>query len=169
MDKEPMKDNERVVIDAIQHVWNKGEYDRIPEFYAEDCKHEGTALTLWPWHGDGLEGIKRHVMEQREVFPDYHEEPQIVFSDGDMVAIRQLCTGTHVGGTRFPPTGKKVSYLDMMFCRVRDGKIVEQWGMFDQYWVLVQFGLIEPIQPQQALPEGAEPVAARQQAFGAEA
>lgn len=33
----------------------------------------------------------------------------------------------------------------MMFCRVRDGKLVEQWGMFDQYWVLVQFGLLEPV------------------------
>lgn len=141
-----MKDNAQVVRDSIEYVWNRGEYDRIPEFYSEDFTIARSGLSIWPWPtAPGRKGVKQQVMAIRELFPDYREEPLTVLSEGDMVAVRQALTGTHAGGTRVPPTGKLLRIRDMMFCRVRDGKLVEQWGMNDQYYVLVELGLVEAV------------------------
>ena len=42
-----------------------------------------------------------------------------------------------------PPTGKKMEIDVIDVCRVKDGKIVEHWGVPDQLGMLEQVGIIE--------------------------
>lgn len=139
-----MPDNAQIVLDSIEVIWNKADYDRIPEFYTEEfVSHQG-AYGLWPWL-PGRDGLRQIVTTMRTAFPDYHEAPAIVFSENDLVIVRQTISGTHTGDTTFPATGKQMGVVDMMICRLVDGKLHEQWGLSDTYSMLIQLGLMEPL------------------------
>jgi len=57
------------------------------------------------------------------------------------VAARMRETGTHTGEFKgVQATGRKVSYGSMTFLRIRDGKIVEHWGLLDMPTLLQQIG-----------------------------
>lgn len=136
--------NAQIVLDSIESVWNKGELDRIPEFYTDDfISYQGDhGLFEWPPGRDGLEQV---VTTVRTAFPDYLEEPAIVFSEEDLVIVRQVISGTNTGDASFPATGKSMKVVDMMICRLKDGKLHEQWGLTDNYSMLIQLGMLEPL------------------------
>lgn len=139
-----MTSNAQIVLDSIEVIWNKGELERIPEFYTEEfISHQGAyGLFQWP---PGRAGLKQIVTTVKTVFPDYLEEPAIVFSENDLVIVRQTVSGTHTGAGALPVTGKQMIVTDMMICRLLDGKLHEQWGLTDNYSMLIQLGLMEPL------------------------
>lgn len=141
--------NEQIVRDCIASVWTRGEVDRIPEFYTEDFYSNqprpylcfaGDTTTEWK----GYEGVRQAVEDSHDAFPDYSETPEIVVAAGDMVAMRMINRGTHTGRAigSFAPSGKSFESVDTMFVRMRDGKICEQWGLFDEFSAGIQLGLI---------------------------
>lgn len=145
-----------VVRESIEVIWNRGELDRLAEFYADDFYWHPAATgrihapgsrlfapaVAVPWV-PGYAGVEQVVRQMRTIYPDYHEDPQLVIAEGDLVAVRQTVTGTHSGAGPFPATHRSFEVVDMMFCRVRDGKLAEQWGLFDQYSLITQLGLHE--------------------------
>ncbi|HCL3968283.1 TPA: ester cyclase [Pseudomonas aeruginosa] len=139
-------DNAQIVLDSIEVIWNRGEFDRIPEFYTEDfVSHQG-GYSLWKLTWDpGRDGLHRFVSKLREEFPDYHESPEVVFSEQDFVIVRQTISGTTRGTGVFPTSNQKMSVKDMMICRLKDRKLHEQWGLTDFYSMAIQLGLLEPI------------------------
>ena len=62
--------------------------------------------------------------------------------DGDVAWARNVATGTNDGSFMgHPPTGRpmRIDVIDVV--RVRDGRIVEHWGVPDRLGVLRQLGL----------------------------
>jgi predicted ester cyclase len=56
---------------------------------------------------------------------------------------RWSAKGTHRGDLAgIPPTGKPVSVTGISIDRIAGGKIVETWGIFDQFGMLQQLGAI---------------------------
>ncbi|MPV38361.1 ester cyclase [Georgenia subflava] len=136
--------NSDIVRASIDAIWCRGELDRIPEFYTEDFVSHQPATPGFHWP-PGHEGVREVVARMRTTFPDYHESPKFVISEGDLVAVHQLNTGTNTGDGPFPPTGKRFEAIDAMVCKMRDGKIAEQWGLLDLYAIVVQLGVREPV------------------------
>lgn len=137
-------DNAQVVRDSIEFIWNRGELGRVEDFYTADFRCHAAGASIWEW-GTGPAGVAGIVSEIRTTFPDYLESPQIVLVEGDLVAVRQTVTGTNTGPGRFAPTGKSFQVIDTMICRIDEGKLAEQWGLFDQYSLCIQLGLQAPI------------------------
>lgn len=137
-----MRSNAQVVRDSIEVVWNRGELDRISELYTDNFViHPGShGIFTWP---NGPKGVRQIAEDVRKAFPDYHEEPNMVLEDGDLVAVRQTVTGTNTGPGVFRPTGKKFRVFDTMFIRIEDGRLAEQWGLFDRLGQLAQLGLVD--------------------------
>jgi predicted ester cyclase len=81
-------------------------------------------------------------------FPDGHFTVEDVIAEGDKVVSRYTFRGTHQGswtaalGT--PPTGKHVTLSGNEIFRIADGRIVEQWALFDVIGALRQFGVVPP-------------------------
>lgn len=138
--------NAQVVRDSIEVIWNRCDLSRIDDFYTEEFVCHGAGTFLWDWQ-PGRPGIERIVTEIRTAFPDYRESPEIVIEQGEMVSVRQVVTGTNTGPGIFPPTSRPFRVVDTMICRIEDGKLAEQWGLFDQYSLFIQLGLIEPVGP----------------------
>jgi predicted ester cyclase len=132
--------NEEVVRTACQVIWTDGDVSRVSEFYGEGFKAD-YPMTDW---GRGLEGVEALARSVRESFPDYREQIDELFVDGDNVIVRLTIRGTHEGPLmNVLPTGKAVEFRDVTICRVADGKIVEQRGLSDHLSVMVQLGVIE--------------------------
>lgn len=133
--------NADIVKEAIAQVWNQGKLDQIPNFYTEDFVCHESGITMFPWP-PGHEGLKQIVSQARGAFPDYLETPELVVSEGDLVSVRQLVTGTNTGQGAFPPTGKAFRVVDTLICRLEDGKLAEQWGLIDQFAIFTQLGIL---------------------------
>ena len=69
--------------------------------------------------------------------------------EGDHVLIHWTGSGTHaerlatVTGETIPPTRRSARVSGALLTEVRDGKIVRQWGYWDQLSLLAQLGITE--------------------------
>ncbi|KQY21085.1 ester cyclase [Rhizobium sp. Root482] len=136
--------NVQTVLNSIDVIFNKGQFDRIPEFYSPEFRtHQGGyGLMLWE---PGWDGLHKHVAEIRKMWPDYHEEVELIFGAGELVTVRMNLTDTSLGDGALPHTDKSFKVKDMMICRVVDNRLVEQWGLTDNYSRLIQLGYINPV------------------------
>lgn len=76
---------------------------------------------------------ERETMKLHKVaFPDKTTEIHRIVSDGDYVAVHCTTTATHTGKyLDLEPTGKKVVLYEMMFNRIRNGKLSETWAIVE--------------------------------------
>jgi predicted ester cyclase len=87
--------------------------------------------------------VKRQFAEFRTAFPDWHEEAVQLVAEGDTVAGRFRCSGTHLGEfLGNPPTGKRMEVEEVFFVRAEDGRFVDFWGLEDSLGRLRQLGLL---------------------------
>jgi steroid delta-isomerase-like uncharacterized protein len=68
-----------------------------------------------------------------------------LIAEGDKVMARLTWKGVHSGDFQsLPPTGNQIVISAFIVERIKDGKTVEHWSLFDQRSMLQQLGLIPP-------------------------
>jgi predicted ester cyclase len=87
--------------------------------------------------------VKRLFTEFYTAFPDWREEIVELVAEGNTVAGRFKCSGTH-GGEFLDeaPTGKRMEVEEVFFLRVEDGKFVAFWALEDSLGRMRQLGLL---------------------------
>jgi predicted ester cyclase len=89
--------------------------------------------------------VGRLFAEFRSAFPDWHEEIVQVVAEGDTVAGRFRCSGTHLGEfLGEAPTGKRMEVEEVFFLRSEGGRFAEFWGLEDSLGRRRQLGLLPP-------------------------
>jgi predicted ester cyclase len=113
----------------IDGVVNAGDVELIDELFAPEM-----AATARAWFG-----------AFRSSFPDLRMKIVETVVEGDRIVGRFTCSATHSGPWRgHAPTGRRFEDVDeVYFFRVRDGRIVEAWGIEDTLSRLAQLGLTE--------------------------
>ena len=87
--------------------------------------------------------VKRLFTSFHSAFPDWREEIVELIAEGNTVAGRFRCSGTHRGEfLGEAPTGKRMEVEEMFFLRVEDGKIVDFWALEDSMGRMRQLGLL---------------------------
>src|SRR5215218_3704550 len=87
--------------------------------------------------------VKRLFAEFRSAFPDWHEEIVALVAEGDTVAGRFRCSGTHLGEfLGEAPTGRRMEVEEVFFLRAEDGKFVDFWALEDSMGRMQQLGLL---------------------------
>jgi len=94
------------------------------------------------------EGFVKH----NQVFNDAFSDKQIIVedlvADNDRVVARIIWRGTQTGEFMgLPPTGKTVDIQAVITERIKDGKLVEHWSLFDRLGMMQQLGLVPGGQP----------------------
>ena len=96
--------------------------------------------------------VSREVfLQHNSVFNAAFSEREFIVEDltteADKVVARVTWRGTHTGEFQgLPPTGKQVEISAFIMERIRDGKSVEHWSLFDRVTMMQQLGLIPPPQ-----------------------
>jgi predicted ester cyclase len=85
---------------------------------------------------------RQWVAPFRASFSDVRMQVVALVAEGDQVAGRFRCSGTHTGTwLDHPPTGRRFDVDEVYFFRVDGGRIVEMWGLEDTAERLRQLGL----------------------------
>ena len=99
--------------------------------------------TPLPIEATGSEALKQVGAMLLRAFPDLHIEVEDVIAEGDKVVFRNTVTGTHRGEYMgVAPTGRSITYGEVIIVRFADGRIAETWGMVDVFAQMKQLGLI---------------------------
>lgn len=97
------------------------------------------------------DGLRRRQVRHRVAPPRLLRLPPRVADlvvDGERVWARNVGSGTNDGPFMgHPPTGRTTQIEVFDVVRVRDGKIVEHWGVPDRLGALLQLGLARPPAP----------------------
>ena len=121
--------NKSLVRQMNDVVWNKGDLDRMDEFFSlHFVRH------FFPGDSEvrGIDSLREHERMLREAFPDWKEEIKHIVAEGDLVVIHFVSTGTNLGSwLGNPPTGRKIKINEMTILRIEDDKVAEQWLLPD--------------------------------------
>ncbi|MFN8533787.1 MAG: ester cyclase [Dehalococcoidia bacterium] len=130
---------ETVVRRFYDEVFNGGRFAAVDELLAEDFVNhdqEGTA------HSAGRAGVRAMFQALRTAFPDLNYQTDDLFVAGDLVVDRGFSSGTHNGPLfSIPPSGRRFTMKEMHINRVRDGQMVEHWGVSDSLKMRQDLGL----------------------------
>lgn len=137
-----MTSAETVARRLIEEGFNEGRMDVVEELTAPYMvEHQN----FGPNHAPGAEGAKAVVASLKRAFSDFRLEIEDVAVDGENVWLRMSATGTNDGPFMGnPPTGRSMRTPVFDVIRVRDGKMVEHWGVPDRLGALFQLGLATP-------------------------
>lgn len=147
-------DVEAQTIEMLHEVFTKRMFGRIARDYAPNAQYHGPLMKELYGHA----AIIHQHLGLIGSLPDASFEVQHVASNpceegGTKVAVRWLMEGHHLGygilGTLGDPTGKRVQVMGMSHYHWKNGKIVDEWNVYDELSLLVQVKLGQ-------LAEGAE-------------
>jgi pimeloyl-ACP methyl ester carboxylesterase/predicted ester cyclase len=148
-------DIEAQTIEMLHEVFTKRMFGRIAQDYAPNAQYHGPLMKeLY-----GVAAIIHQHLGLIGSLPDASYEIQHVASNpceegGTKVAVRWLMEGHHLGygilGELGDPTGKRVQVMGMSHYHWKDGKIVDEWNVYDELSLLVQVKLGELAEEAQA-------------------
>jgi steroid delta-isomerase-like uncharacterized protein len=125
----------------FDEVFGKGKLAVADELIAKDHVNSGPGTI--PGLPTGPEGTKQFVTVYRNAFPDVHFTIDEQIAEGDKVVTRWTGHGTHQGElVGIPATGKSSTVTGITVDRFVNGKIAESWGIFDQFGMMQQLGVI---------------------------
>jgi steroid delta-isomerase-like uncharacterized protein len=120
-------------------AWNDGALDGMDAVLARTyVRHlTGSDQTM------SLDGFKQVIVDVREGFPDIETSIEDIVCEGERVAIRWWCRGTHLGLYHdVPPTGRLVTVAGATFARFEDDMMTESWSTWSPRDMLTALGII---------------------------
>lgn len=135
-------DNKELVRRFYEEIVNTGRVEGIAELVSPDCVETDGRVRVH----SGVEGMARHVLGVREVYPDLHLAIERQIAEGDWVVTVIEASGTHRGhwlGIR--PTGRRLVFTGVNVDRVSDGRIVEHGGAANMLQPLLDAGAVRVV------------------------
>jgi predicted ester cyclase len=112
-----------VVLRMIKAV-NRRAFDALDDLIAADVVQHCAATP--DIEVRSLEAFKAFLLRDLAAVPDADQEPNLVFSNGHLVAAHVTYRGTQDGQMGpFPPSGRKLDIPFIGILRIEDGKIAE--------------------------------------------
>ncbi|MBB4052061.1 pimeloyl-ACP methyl ester carboxylesterase/predicted ester cyclase [Devosia subaequoris] len=139
-------DVEAQTIEMLHEIFVKRMFGRITQDYAPNAQYHGPLMKELYGHA----AIIHQHLGLIGSLPDASYEVQHVASNpcdegGTKVAVRWIMEGHHLGygilGTLGDPTGKRVQVMGMSHYHWKNGKIVDEWTVYDEMSLLTQVKL----------------------------
>lgn len=133
-----MSDANKAVVSSLFEAIGSGNLDAIDTIVADNFVEHEELPGLTP----DREGVKALFGMLRTAFPDFSFVPQMMIAEGDLVSVFVVFSGTNQGEFMgMPATGRSVTVNVTDWMRVRDGKVVEHWGVMDMASMMQQLGV----------------------------
>lgn len=138
-------DDEAQLLRDLHHIYNKRMFGRIHDLYAPNCQWHGPLMREYY----GVAAVLQQTMRLIALIPDGYFVPQHISSveseeGGTKYAVRWMLDGHHLGyGALGSPTGHPLSVMGVNHFHIRDGKIIDEWVVYDELSMLAQIKLAE--------------------------
>ena len=135
----PADDTEAFICAALKNIWNARLLGDCQLLYAPNARLHASAREDY----DGVDSITQFYMEVLGSIPDARLSVDYCCSnsmlEGDYVAVRWTLAGIHSGGALWgAPTHQPLLILGESQYRLVNGKVVQEWLVFDELAVLTQ-------------------------------
>ncbi len=128
-----------VVRRNTEEVQSKGNFELFEELFADDFVDH----TPQPGRTPDKAGARELYRVLRAAFPDFSAEIHWQAADGNLVTTYKTYHGTHGGSfLGIAATGREIQFETVDAMRVRDGQIVEHWGVANLLSLLEQLGAV---------------------------
>jgi predicted ester cyclase len=135
---EEQKENEAVFRKLIEEGYNKGHLDVLTDIFAADFVEHQAGIV--PPTADGVRGS---IAFLRAAFPDLTLTIEDCAAHDDKTWARMAGRGTHLGPFMgMLPTGKSFGITVIDVCRYKNSRIIEHWGVADQFTLMRQIGAL---------------------------
>ena len=132
--------NKQVVDDFIQALFTRGELDAVDEYLAPEFVDHNPTI---PGQKGDRESMRSAARLFRSAFPDWRSTIEDLIAVDDMVVERFTARGTHQAELmHIAATGRAVTLGGINIFRLRNGRIVERWGVLDQLGFMQQLGAV---------------------------
>lgn len=124
-----------------EHVVSHHQMDELPQYISNECTIR-VGEKIIP---AGIDGMKQHLSDVRNTYPDLKMTIIRQYCDDDYVISEFIAEGTHKGewlGMR--PTGKKLVFTGIDIDKIEDGLIAEHGGAMNTFETLFEAKIIEP-------------------------
>jgi len=125
--------NKAVARRVFEEILNQGRFDAASELYAPDFVNHGL-------HRDStLKQDQDAAHWEKQAMPDMHLTVDKMVADGDMVTALWDLQGTnsHSAGW-LPATGVRIEERGITIWRIADGRIHDEWTVFDVSHIIRQ-------------------------------
>ncbi len=136
-------DGEARLLRDLHHIYNKRMFGRIHEIYAPNCQWHGPLMREYY----GVAAVLQQTMRLVALIPDGAFVPQHICSvesgeGGTKYALRWTLDGHHLGyGPLGAPSGAALFVMGVTHLHIRDGKIIDEWVVYDELSMLAQIKL----------------------------
>ena len=141
-------DLERDTLTWLHEVFNRRMFGKIKDVYAPTVQYHGPLMTeLY-----GIAAVMHQTIGLVGSIPDCSFEVQHICSTpcdegGTKVAVRWIMEGHHIGYGILhelgAPTGKRVQVMGMTHYHYKDGRIVDEWRVYDELSLSMQVKLAQ--------------------------
>ena len=129
--------NKEIVQRYWDGKWNTRDTRILDELMAPDVVYHGTSMEM-----NGIEEYKQVYESFLFAFHDTMLTIDGLIAEGDKVMSRVTMLGVHKGELEgLPPTGKTFTISAFTAFRIVDGKIAEEWEVFDELGMMHQLGM----------------------------
>ena len=129
--------NKKLVQQFIDLAWNKRDVSALGELMHDDITYMAPRVNL-----QGKDNYLQLIEGYMSVFTESQFRIIDLVEEKDKVLLYAEFTGVHSGPYGdIPATNKKVSFQLMSIVRIRDGKIVSEHELFDEYGFLLGLGM----------------------------
>lgn len=116
--------NRALIRQWVETGLNTGDLTCIADFFSPAYVFPGIS---------GIAALTQSLTKIRSAFPDLHVRIVEIMAEGDKVMARLAYRGTHLGAfAQHSPSGKRFSWSGVAVYRIEDGKIVEEWAIWEQ-------------------------------------
>jgi predicted ester cyclase len=131
------EENKALLRRLVEEVFSaQGDLDVADEIYAPNYVGHNP---LDPEDVRGPEGAKEQARMYRSAFPDVRLSIEEQVAEGDKVVTRWIGSGTHQGEMMgIAPTGNQIRIDGITISRIQDGKVVEDWELFNALGLMQQ-------------------------------
>lgn len=132
--------NKRITRRFPEEVATEGNIDLIDELCTADVIDHSPDGEI-----RGREELKAHMEAYLSAFGDFSATVEETIAEGETVAMRVTLRGTHEGEFMdVAPKGNEFEIANMVFTRIKDGRIAERWVQPDMLGLLQQLGIFDP-------------------------
>lgn len=120
-------ENAIIVHRFIDQIWNRQLFEKFNDFVHPDFIDHSLPPALPP----DVEGTKQWISNTGLSF-EHHTSIEEQVTEGDKSIVKIRFQLKHVGPWRgIEPTGLEVEVMGYRYFKLKDGKIVEHWGLID--------------------------------------
>jgi len=135
MSSDDLKD---VVRRWIIGTWDEGNVALLDEFATPNYVYRAPG-------DEELDGkaLQEYSASIRSAFPDLNNTIEMQVAEGDVVVTRGTTRGTHEGSfAGIAPTGEQIALPWVFITRFENGRIAEDWELYDALGLMQQLGAI---------------------------